>query len=232
MKTRLTSAIAALAMLSMAFLSAPAHAGSTTSELSAPEMTGYYVDIPIAASTKLYQGAMIALNSSGYAVTATDTAGQRVIGRCEATVDNSSGSAGDKHVRVKRGTFAYANSGTNAITQAYVGKFAYVEDDHTVATTATNKTKAGRVVKIETTPTGKAIVWVDFALHFQAIPTVVTLTQDTLTDNSGGSASTTIASISDTATKNAIASIVAQLAKIKTDLAAVLAADQTAGTIK
>lgn len=43
--------------------------------------------------------------------------------------------------------------------------------------------------------------------------------QDSLTDNSGGSATTTLAAISDTATKNAIASIAAQLAKIKTDVA-------------
>ena len=46
-------------------------------------------------------------------------------------------------------------------------------------------------------------------------------TQDTLTDNSGGSASTTLAAISDTATKDAVASLAAQLAKIKADVAAV-----------
>lgn len=46
-------------------------------------------------------------------------------------------------------------------------------------------------------------------------------TQDTLTDSSGGSASTTLASISDTATKDAVASINAQLDKIKADVAAV-----------
>lgn len=39
---------------------------------------------------------------------------------------------------------------------------------------------------------------------------------DTLTDSSGGAASTTLASISDTATKNAVASIAAELALQKT----------------
>lgn len=51
------------------------------------------------------------------------------------------------------------------------------------------------------------------------------LTQDALTDNSGGTASTTIAAIGATyaqaEVRNAIASIAAQLAKIKTDVAAV-----------
>lgn len=44
-------------------------------------------------------------------------------------------------------------------------------------------------------------------------------TQESLTDNSGGTPSTTIAAISDTATKNAVASLAAQLAKIRTDVA-------------
>lgn len=45
--------------------------------------------------------------------------------------------------------------------------------------------------------------------------------QTSLTDNSGGSASTTLASISDTATKNAVASLAAELALIKTDVAGI-----------
>ena len=51
---------------------------------------------------------------------------------------------------------------------------------------------------------------------------VVTQTQDALVDNSGGSASTTIAVISDTATKNAVASLVAELAKARADVAALI----------
>lgn len=51
---------------------------------------------------------------------------------------------------------------------------------------------------------------------------IVTQTQDALTDNSGGSASTTIAAISDTATKNAVASLVAELAKAKADVAGLI----------
>ena len=57
---------------------------------------------------------------------------------------------------------------------------------------------------------------------FPTVGTVYTQTQDDLTDNSGGTASTTIASISDTATKNAVASLVAELALVKADILAIL----------
>ena len=53
--------------------------------------------------------------------------------------------------------------------------------------------------------------------------TIPTQTQTALTDNSGGSASTTLASISDTPTKNAVASLAAELALVKADVAAILA---------
>lgn len=43
------------------------------------------------------------------------------------------------------------------------------------------------------------------------------LTQGTLTDSSGGTASLTLAAISDTPTKNAVASLAARLAEIKVD---------------
>lgn len=42
---------------------------------------------------------------------------------------------------------------------------------------------------------------------------------DALTDNTGGTPSTTLASISDTATKNAVASLAAEIAKLATDCA-------------
>lgn len=70
-----------------------------------------------------------------------------------------------------------------------------------------------------------------------------TQTQDALTDNSGGTPGTTIAAIGATYTqsevRNAVATLAAQLAKVKTDLAAVrttqisvLSAIETAGVVK
>lgn len=45
--------------------------------------------------------------------------------------------------------------------------------------------------------------------------------QQALTDSSGGTASTTLAAISDTATKNAVASLAARLGEVRNDVGAV-----------
>lgn len=66
---------------------------------------------------------------------------------------------------------------------------------------------------------------------------VVTATQSALTDNSGGTASTTLADITESnnagsadrvPTENAIASLAARLAEVKVDIAAIISALQTA----
>jgi hypothetical protein len=99
---------------------------------------------------------MVAIDANGYAQPAANTAGLRVLGRAEAEVDNSAGDDGDLTIQVKRGVFKWPNSATSVLTSAYVGKTAIVEDDQTVAITATNKVKAGRVVEVESDG-----VWID-----------------------------------------------------------------------
>lgn len=70
--------------------------------------------------------------------------------------------------------------------------------------------------------------------HIADPASAAALTQDALTDSSGGTPATTIAAISETYDQgevaNAIASIVAQLAKIKTDVAAVRTASEANNT--
>lgn len=112
---------------------------------------------PVAASTTLYLGTMIALDSSGNAVNAADTAGLRVVGRAEQSVDNSAGIAGALTVNVRRGCFKWANSGTQAVTAAYKDKLVYAEDNQTVAISTTNKVVAGRVIEVAS----DGGIWVD-----------------------------------------------------------------------
>jgi hypothetical protein len=185
------------------------------------------VNIPVKASTKVYVGSLCAVDSSGWGVPASDTAGLIVLGRCEGTpppglagldADNSAGANGAVTMLVKRGLFKFANGTSGeALTAADIGKTCYVVDDQTVGKVGgTNKVVAGTVMGLESAATE---VWVNVK---GARVTGYTQTQDDLTDNSGGSASTTIAAISDTATKNAVASIVAELAKAKADIKALL----------
>lgn len=120
------------------------------------QATNYPVELyslPVAASTTLYAGALVAINQSGYAVAASADSTLRVIGRCEATVVNS-GSAGAKNVDVKAGAFWYANSSTTgAITDADIGRPAFVVDDETVSRISSYGVRppAGLVVDVSST---------------------------------------------------------------------------------
>ena len=102
------------------------------------------------AGAKIYAGALVALNTAGKAVPASDTADLTVVGRAEITAESG------KMVTVKTGCFLYENSTSAAVTAAEVGKVCYVADDQTVAKTGgTNSIVAGLVYDID-----KKGVWV------------------------------------------------------------------------
>ena len=112
---------------------------------------------PVAASTLIYDGAMVAINSGGYAIPAADAASLKVVGIAENRADNSSGSNGDIKVTVRApiiGRFA-----ATSITQAMVGQMMYVVDDQTFDDAAgTNGVKAGKLVEFISTTEGWILV--------------------------------------------------------------------------
>lgn len=133
---------------------------------------GSRVSIGMASNTTIYAGAMVAINTSGYAVPASDTAGYLVVGRAEETVDNS-GTAGDGalNIEVRRGVFRWANGDT--FTIADVGALAYVKDDATVqkAASATHNVVAGLIIDVDSEG-----VWVDtYAIGGQGAASLTTL---------------------------------------------------------
>lgn len=90
--------------------------------------------LPVAASTTIRQGVMVAINQSGYLVEASADPSLRVIGRSEEYVDNSTGSAGAETCKVKRGIFGWENSATTqALADSHVGRLCYAVDNQTVA---------------------------------------------------------------------------------------------------
>ncbi len=113
--------------------------------------SGEVIAVPVAASTVIEAGKMVARNSSGYAVPAADAAGLVVLGKARRHVDNGSGADGDAQVTVRRkAAFKYANSSTNAVTRAHVGTNIYVEDAQTVASSGgTNSIVAGKCIDVE-----------------------------------------------------------------------------------
>ena len=96
-----------------------------------PQRPGTEFNRPVAASTKIHAGSLVALNASGYLVPGSVSTTLTVQGRAEEAVDNSAGGNGDATCQVRRGTFRYENDGTVAL--ADIGKTAYIVDDQTVA---------------------------------------------------------------------------------------------------
>lgn len=140
-----------------------------------PDVAPEFIVVPVAASTKIYNQALVGTNVSGNAVSGTSLASARVLGRAEEYVDNSAGAAGDKTVRVRQGVYYFANSSsTDAITSAHVGRECYVVDDQTVALTPGNGAyaRAGIIVAVDSS-LGVA-VWVG-APVMNAAPTELTI---------------------------------------------------------
>lgn len=123
-----------------------------TADRNTPRQPGKIIPVPVAASAKIYAGALVVANASGYAAPGSTATTLTYLGRAEEAVDNSSGSNGDKSVQVRRGeAFKFKNSGSDAVTQASLGKTCYIVDDETVAATNGTNTRsaAGVVVGIE-----------------------------------------------------------------------------------
>jgi len=134
---------------------------------------------PVAASTTLYAGGIAALDGSNNLVMATDVAARRAVGVVFAEVDNSTGSAGDLNGLVEVGIFKLANSGTNAITDAHIGQFCFVEDNSIVASTGGSYgVVAGIVKKVDTDG-----VWVEMGL---ALGATLPFRRQVLVSSTGG----------------------------------------------
>ena len=100
-------------------------------------------ELPVVASDIVHEGAAVGDNGSGYARPLQ--AGDPFRGFAEAKADNSSGSAGDRRVRVRRhGVVQLPISGL-AITD--VGKDVYASDDDTFTLTQGSNTRIGHVMR-------------------------------------------------------------------------------------
>jgi hypothetical protein len=110
----------------------------------------------VAASTTIYKGALVAVDSDGFAIPiAHGTASLKYVGVAEETVIND-GADGDASVRISKiGSFVYAGTAV----QADIGKEVYAVDDNTVQIGTgglTNQYKVGTVLGVETTSKGAA----------------------------------------------------------------------------
>lgn len=106
--------------------------------------------VPVAAAKRIFAGALVMANATGFATPGAAATGQSYLGRAEEYVDNRDGADGAATVEIRRGkAFKWANDGS--ITQAHFMKTAYIVDDQTVAATDGTSTRsaAGRIVGID-----------------------------------------------------------------------------------
>lgn len=124
------------------------------------QRAGDVINLPVAASKLIYQGALVASDASGNATPGATATTLKGAGRAEATVDNSAGSAGALSVEIKKGVFKFKNSASgDLIARADIGNDCYIVDDETVAKTNGSSTRsvAGKVFDVDTDG-----VWVKF----------------------------------------------------------------------
>jgi hypothetical protein len=133
------------------------------------ERPGLVVSYKLAAN-KIYKGALVGVNSSGFLVPmAHATASLRFVGVANETIDNSDGAAGDKSVNVtKCGSFVMKAATGYTPSIADLGAEVYILSDAEVQISTTGLTveyTAGTIVAIETTSTGGAGVRVRIDNH-------------------------------------------------------------------
>ena len=142
------------------------------SQLTAPRSTSAYGRVPgvnvlpqtfylpVAASTTIYQGSLVTVNSSGYAIPAVAGTGGVVVGRCAAGPGglsvNTAVGAGSVSVTVEQGCFLWDNP--DPLTFANFGVKVYALTDHSVTATAGSNAAAGYFVGLDSATGTQAMV--------------------------------------------------------------------------
>ncbi len=111
------------------------------------------LNFPVAASAKLYGGAIAGTDTAGrLKLMSSPAQGDIVWGLIDRIADNSSGGAGAIRANVKQGVFYMANgTSADAIAVANRGQLCYVIDDQTVGLTDGSGTRpvAGMIVDVD-----------------------------------------------------------------------------------
>lgn len=126
-----------------------------TSDRNTPRRDGDFIEVPVSANTRIFAGALVAINSSGLALPAANVSGQPAIGIAQRQVDNRGGTASAMLVRVCRLPHLLANNPASKVTRAKIGQDCFILDDQTVSLSGSSR--AGRVLDVDDEG-----VWVDF----------------------------------------------------------------------
>jgi hypothetical protein len=123
-----------------------------TQDRNTPKKDGKLVAVAVGAGVHIRAGSIVVANATGFAVPGIAATTLTYLGNADQAVDNTAGGDGAQTVLVERGyDFKFANLGADPVTQASIGKVAYIVDDQTVAATNGGNTRsaAGKVVGID-----------------------------------------------------------------------------------
>jgi len=146
-----------IAVCLIALVTASALYGAAlTAERNTPQKAGRSLVLNVAASTKIFAGAMVSVDATGNATNANGTVRIQVVGRAEETVDNLTGTNGAKTIKVATGIFGW---GYDTLDDGDIGTVAYVVDNQSVSKTNIGQTNiAGVIFDVDER---KSLVFVD-----------------------------------------------------------------------
>jgi len=165
---------------------------------------------PVKANEVLYEGTLVFINSSGYAVANTGSGANRFAGISLRLVDATGISDGDLNVEVEtEGIFLLPTSG-NDMAQSDIGKAIYADENYNVTKTAgANTVYIGRCIEV---PYNYL-----FYVEISDLP-ILTITPASLVDSTGGTANGTLSSAGSSSGGAGSLSSVATVASVDTAL--------------
>lgn len=123
-----------------------------------PHRNAEDVSDPVGAGQKIFQGAIVMLSATGFAIKGATATDLKPRGVAQVPVDNSAGADGDKTIAARKGCFRFKNDAS--VVRADIGGSAYVVDDETVAKTDGTGTRSalGKIIDVDASG-----VWVEIA---------------------------------------------------------------------
>lgn len=106
----------------------------------------------VKGATRIWAGALVCLDATGYAIPAATALNLVVRGVAQEEANNAAGADGAINVETRRGVFRFANSAAgDLIARAEIGDDCFIVDDQTVAKTNGGGTRstAGKIVDLD-----------------------------------------------------------------------------------
>lgn len=145
-------------------------AGGNKGSAEQAKLRGDIISLPVAASTIIYRGTLVAIDATGGLVQAADTAGLKFVGVSEEKVDNSAGALAALSCRIRRrGIFRMKKNAVNATTDigqvicAKTAQTATVDEDVDLSSAVTSNVRIGMCTAIDAVIGTSHFIWVELA---------------------------------------------------------------------